>query len=163
MDQAAPELLVALEGSGLGLAIRQSLWIYPAANVFHVVGACLFAGAVAVLDMALLGVIVAHNRARLIAGSRRWAMVFFALVVSAGAVLFIAEASHVALNTVFQVKMALIVLGLVNAVWLGGRGMTLAASLPDAAPLPFSARLAAGLSLAIWIGVVGLGRFIAYV
>ena len=163
MDQAAPQLLIDLEASGLGLAIRQSVWAYPAANVVHVVGVMLFAGAIAIMDLTLLGVVAVRRRAQLIAASRAWAMGFFALVLAAGAVLFIAEASHVSLNRVFQVKMALVAFGLGNAIWLGRRGVALARGLPDEAALPRVARTAAALSLAIWLVVAGLGRFIAYV
>lgn len=163
MDQAAPQLLIDLEASSLGLAIRQSTWVYPAANVIHVVGVTLFAGAVAMMDLALLGVVTVKGRARYIAASRSWAIGFFGLVVAAGAVLFIAEASHVALNRVFQLKMALIVFGLSNAVWFGRRGVALARGLPDEAPLSRVVRTAAVLSLVTWLTVVGLGRFIAYV
>ncbi len=163
MDQAAPQLLIDLEASGLGMAIRLSVWAYPAANVAHVVGVVLFAGAIAVMDLTLLGVVSSSDRTRLIAGARRWAIVFFACVLVAGAVLFIAEASHVALNRVFQVKMALIAFGLANAVWFGGRGVVAATRLPLDAPLPRLARAAALVSLLIWITVAALGRFIAYV
>ena len=163
MDQGAPQLLIDLEASGLGLAIRQSVWAYPAANVVHVVGVALFAGAIAIMDLTLLGVVTVKGRARLIAASRAWAMGFFVLVVAAGAVLFIAEASHVSLNRVFQVKMALVVFGLCNAIWFGRRGVALARGLPDEVALPGVARLAAALSLVIWLLVAALGRFIAYV
>jgi hypothetical protein len=70
---------------------------------------------------------------------------------------------RIALNRVFQVKMALVVFGLANAVWLGGRGVAAAARLPVDAQLSRLARTAAFMSLLIWITVVALGRFIAYV
>ena len=35
MADQAPAIFIALEGSGFAAAIRQSLWIYPAANVGH--------------------------------------------------------------------------------------------------------------------------------
>ncbi len=163
MDAGAPQILVALEGSGLGLAIRQSVWVYPAANVGHVVSLVVFAGCVAVLDLVLLGVIRVDGRARFLARARSWAMRAFLLVALTGAVLFIAEASHVALNRVFQLKLAFIVGALLNATIFGARAVATAANLPDAAPMPTAARVAAMASLCLWIGVVALGRFIAYV
>ena len=163
MDAAAPGWLVALEASGAGAAIRQSVWIYPAANVGHVSSIVAFAGAVTVLDLTLLGAIRARARGALISGARRWAAVFLMSVAATGAILFIAEASHVALNPVFQIKLGLIGLGLVNALVLGRSAITKATSLPDDAPLPPTARTAALASLAIWLSVAALGRFIAYV
>jgi hypothetical protein len=163
MDASAPEWLQALEASSIGLAIRQSVWIYPAANVGHVVAVAAFAGALAVLDFALLGVIAVRERARLLLRARRWAVLLLVLVAATGLVLFTAEASHVALNPVFQAKLGLIVLGLANALVLGGRGVSAAQALPDAVALPAGLRIAAALSLVVWLGVVALGRLIAYI
>lgn len=162
MDAAAPGWLVELEASGLGAAIRQSAWIYPAANIAHVVSVTLFAGAVAVLDLTLLGAIRPAGRAALLRTSQRCAGGFLVAIVIAGLVLFIAEASHVALNPVFQLKLLLIGLGLANAIVLGGRSLAALAALPDDAALPPSARTAALVSLGIWLAVAGLGRYIAY-
>ena len=163
MDASAPLILQWLEGSALGLGIRQSVWVYPAANVGHVLAVVAFGAAVAVLDLVLLGVVKAHGRASALAAARRVAMGLLGLVVLSGAVLFLAEASHVFLNRVFQLKLALIALAGVNAAWLGGRAVAAARALPDEAPLPSYARAAALISLGLWITVVGLGRFIAYV
>lgn len=162
MDAAAPQWLIALEASGAGAAIRQSVWIYPAANVAHVVSIVLFAGAVAVIDLTLLGVLRPSGRLRVLAGARRWAMTFFALVVATGLVLFVAEASHVALNRVFQVKLVLIGLALMNGLLLGARAEAAITRLSDDALVPGMARAAAMASLALWVTVVALGRYIAY-
>src|SRR5437588_845887 len=71
MTEAAPAIFVALEGSSFAAAIRQSLWLYPAANVGHIVSLFVFAGAVAVMDVRLLGGFAATAPARLI-GRARW-------------------------------------------------------------------------------------------
>lgn len=163
MDAAAPQWLVDLEGSGLGAEIRRSVWIYPAANVGHVAAVTAFAGAVTVMDLVLLGVIKARDRARLLLRSRRWSVALLLLVAATGLVLFTAEASHVALNPVFQVKLGLITLGIANALVLGSRAAIVAAGLPDGEPLPARLKVAAAMSLLTWIAVVASGRLIAYV
>ncbi len=61
MDHAAPALFQALEASGLGAAIRQSAWLYPFANIGHVVAVVTFFAAVAVMDVRLLGAF-SHRR-----------------------------------------------------------------------------------------------------
>ena len=55
MTHEAPAIFVALEQSGFATAIRQSPWLYPAANVGHIVSLVFFVGAVAVMDVRLLG------------------------------------------------------------------------------------------------------------
>ncbi len=163
MDMAAPQWLVALEASGLGAAIRQSVWLYPAANVGHVLAVVGFVSAVVVMDLGLLGVLALRGRAALLASARRWAMGGLGAAVATGAILFIAEASHVALNRVFQIKMVLIGVGLAHALVSGQRGLAAASALADHEPLPAAVRRTAMLSVAIWFVVAGLGRFIAYV
>lgn len=162
MDPSAPYWLSAIEGSGVGAAIRQSVWIYPAANVGHVLAVVGFAGSVAVLDLVLLGVIRGERRLELALAARRWAVTLLLAVAATGLVLFVAEASHVALNRVFQIKMLLLALGIANALLLGSRGIDALAALADTTPPPPTARRAAQLSIAIWLAVVALGRYIAY-
>ena len=56
------------------LCIRQSPWLYPAANVGHIVFLVLFAGAIAVMDVRLLGGLSATAPAPLLAWARNFAL-----------------------------------------------------------------------------------------
>jgi len=79
-----------------------------------------------------------------------------------GSILFTAEASHVAMNRVFQIKAGLIALGVVNAVLVGRVLDSALEETPAFAPLPARVRLSGLISLAIWISVAACGRLIAY-
>jgi hypothetical protein len=162
MNASAPGFLIALETSQIGALIRQSIWIYPAANVTHVVAIVLFAGAIAVMDVRLMGALAGSDPARVVRGARRAAVVALIAVLVSGSVLFTAEASHVALNGIFQIKMALVALGIVHALFVGNRAVRVLEALGPQAPMPGFVRFAGGLSLLTWISVVGLGRYIAY-
>lgn len=163
MDASAPQLFVALEQSGLGAAIRQAKWIYPAANVGHIVGLVLYTSAVAVLDLRLLGAFAATRPADIVPRARRAAMAAFGVMAATGVLLFTAEASHLVLNPVFQTKAALIAVALVNAVVMGRIAEREAELMPAHVPFPAPVRLAALASLALWITVAAAGRLIAYV
>lgn len=163
MEAGAPAFLVALEQSALGAAIRQSVWLYPAANVGHILGLTAFAGSVAVLDLRLLGVFGAIRPLEILIPARRAAALAFLAMLFTGSILFIAEASHVALNPVFQAKAGLILLALANALVLGGMAMREADDMPAHAPFSGRVRFAAGLSIALWLTVASAGRLIAYV
>jgi Family of unknown function (DUF6644) len=89
-------------------------------------------------------------------------MLGLALMALTGFMLFAAEASHVATNRVFQVKAALIALGILNALLIAGPAIANIGTLPANATLPGRARLAAVISLAIWLSVAACGRLIAY-
>lgn len=160
MDAAAPELLVALEASDFGRAIRQSVWIYPLANVTHVVSVVAFTAAVAVMDFALLGWIKDH-KFDLARRMRPIVVALFLVTLVTGLVLFVAEASHVSMNLIFQLKLLFIALALTNALLLGRRALAEEPGESTAETLA-AARIAAVLSLATWIAVVALGRLIAY-
>lgn len=162
MSEAAFALLTALEGSSAGAAIRQSIWIYPAANVAHVMTLVVFAGAVAVMDLRLLGAFAATRPIEVVRPARRAAVIALVAMAASGLVLFTAEATHVAMNPVFQVKVALIALAIANALILGRiPGKALEEMRPYQRFAPH-VRAAAALSLALWTMVAGLGRFIAY-
>jgi len=102
------DVIVALEQSGFGTAIRRSQVLYPAANIGHIVFLVLFAGSVAVMDTRLLGGAVAAPLSSLVVAVRRIAVVALIGMISTGFMLFSADASKVADNAAFQVKMALI-------------------------------------------------------
>ena len=158
----APQFLIALEQSGFAAAIRQSTWAYPAANVGHIVALTLFAAAVAVMDLRLLGAFAATAPASVVRPARLFAALGLALMALTGFLLFAAEASHVAMNPVFQVKAVLIGLGILNALLIAGPAIANVGALPANATLPGRARLAAVVSLAIWLSVAACGRLIAY-
>ena len=154
--------LLAIEQSGIGNSIRQSIWFYPAANVAHVLGLALFAGALVVMDLRLLGAFAATRPADVIFPARRFAIAALTLMLLSGSGLFIAEASHISQNPVFLTKISLVTLGILLAL-LTHR--PLSRYLREAVafePIPFAFKFTAGLSLALWLTVAGLGRFIAY-
>jgi len=162
MEAEAPAIFHAIEHSGLGALIRQSVWIYPAANVTHILGLVFFAAAVAIMDLRLLGAFSATPVAEIVFPARRAAILAFLVQATSGIVLFIAEASHIAVNPVFQVKALLIVLALANALVLGRLSRDAIGTGPSQTQVPARLRTAAMLSLGLWLSVAIAGRLIAY-
>jgi hypothetical protein len=162
MNEAAPAIFVALEDSALGHVIRQSTWAYLAANVGHIVSLVVFAGAVAVMDLRMAGAFAATSPDCILRAAGRIAVMAFIGLALTSATLFIAEASHVILNPVFQIKLGLIALGLLNIALFEYFTTPKVKDLPPLTPLPSSARAAGMLSIATWIAVAICGRSIAY-
>lgn len=162
MTESAPAIFAAIEASGLGAAIRQSRWLYMIANIGHIVSLMIFAGAIAVMDVRMTGALAATSPGYVLKASRRVALIGFAGLVMSGAVLFTAEASHVIVNRVFQIKLGLIALGLLNIALFEILIAPKVRDLPPLAPLPSGARGTAVASLMIWIAVAISGRSIAY-
>ena len=158
----APQFLIALEQSGLGAAIRQSSWAYPVANIGHIMALTLFAASVAIMDLRILGAFAGTTPASVVHPARRMAMLGLGLMALTGLMLFTAEASHVAMNSVFQIKGVLIALGILNALLIAGPALANIAEVPANAALPARARVAAVVSLLTWVLVAACGRLIAY-
>jgi len=162
MEHAAPALFVALEQSGFAAAIRQSRWLYPLANVGHILFLVAFAAAVAVMDLRLLGGFAATAPGRVLSRARRTAIAAFCGLAVTGFMLFSAEAGHLVLNPVLRLKFLLVAAGILNAAIYELAWRKSALALPPGVPMPRLVRIGAGLSLAIWIGVAACGRSIAY-
>jgi hypothetical protein len=162
MTDAAPAVFVALEGSAFAAMIRQSPYAYMTANVAHILSLMVFFGAVAVMDLRLAGLFAATSPAAILRGARTVAIIGFLGMIASGAVLFAAEASHVIVNPMFQIKLILIGLGLLNiAVFELAFARKVSATQP-LMPLPGAARFAGIASIAIWLAVAACGRLIAY-
>ena len=147
----------ALEHSGLGQAARTTGWLYPLANLVHVLGAALLVGSIATFDVQVL------RRARdvraLYHAAISVAVSGFVLQLATGPVLLSADASMVVRNPAFQFKMAMLVVAVANVAvfhWCFGR------ALNEEARLPPRARVLAAVSLASWVLVLFAGRAIAY-
>jgi hypothetical protein len=156
-----PLWAVALQNSWLGVAIRHSTWIYPFGNVIHVLGMALLVGAIVALDFRFLG--FAQKHVSLEAASRLltpFAVIGILLLVPGGLILFIADAGPLAANWLLQLKLALVALGIANALLFRANwGKRLAGW--DGAP-PGWGRAQALASIAIWLAVPTIGRLIAY-
>jgi hypothetical protein len=149
--------LQSVEFSSLGVAARSSTWLYPLANLAHVVGASLLVGAIVVFDLLLL-----RNRYEIATSISPIALGVAAagltLLLISGPVMFSAEATAFGRNPIFLFKMLLIIAGFANlAVYHRAKARTL--MYP---PIPPRARWHAGISASVWILAVIAGRAIAY-
>jgi len=162
MTEEAPAIFVALEQSGLGAAVRESAWLYPIANVGHIVSLVIFAGAVTVMDVRLLGGFAATAPGRVFTRARRWTIAGFALMVVTGFFLFTAEASHMIMNPVFQIKVAIIGVALANVALFEFVAKRAVIDLAAGAAMPTRAKVAGLLSIGLWLVAAACGRSIAY-
>src|SRR5215831_4889028 len=119
----------------LSQAISHSTWGYPIVSAVHVLAMVLFGGTVLVTDLRILGVTTEL---------RGWRWIGFLIVGLTGLLLFIANPVRYSVSAFFRVKLLLLLVLGVNA-----------ALFPRA-------RLAAYLSLMLWIAVIFASRGIAF-
>ncbi|RCV88693.1 hypothetical protein [Billgrantia montanilacus] len=150
------ELLTRLATTPLADWMRLSRWGYAAVNALHVMGIGLMIGAIAALDLRLMGWrrdLPLSALARLL---QPVAIGGLLLAIAMGGLLFLADPTGYADMPLFQLKLALIGLAIVNALLLNlGPGLAKATSL--------RLRISGALSLGLWLSALVAGRFLAFV
>jgi len=152
----------AIEASALGQAMRQWLWLYPSVEIVHIAGIALLVGSIVILDLRLLGVSRSLPVRRLAAHILPWSLASFVLIVPSGLAMFVAHASDLMGNPLFPLKICLILAAVANAgVFHSGVFRGAAQWDVDVMP-PAAARVAAAVSLLLWVSVIVCGRLLAY-
>src|SRR5580704_16579761 len=131
--------------------------VFPVLECFHILGFIFLLGSIALIDFRLLGVIMPdQGPAALSADAAPWTLIGLGLVLTSGALLFSSDPDHYYLNRAFQIKMAILVAA------LGFHHTMHRRALQPGSPAGLG-KLAAYLSLALWMGVIGGGIFIGFV
>ena len=148
-------LLRSLEATGVATAIRENDFLFPWVESFHVLAITLVVGSIAIVDLRLLG-FASRDRAIARIASEvlpcTWAA--FGVAAISGALLFSSNALTYAHNSYFQAKLAFLVLAGVN--------MAVFHLLVGHHADSRGARVAGGVSLALWICVVACGRWTGF-
>ena len=149
-------LFETLEQAAPIVALRESVLVYPLVDAFHIIGIALLFGAIAALDLRLIGV---RRNAGTAAGFTQLlvpvAIAGLLLAIPTGLLLFATDARAYAASPLFQAKIVLIALAIGNALWLRAIERRGPASQGRAA-------VAAAASILLWLGVIVLGRLVGY-
>ena len=154
------EWLAATPGS---IALHESRYMFLIVLAVHVLTLCLFVGTAVMLDLRLLSLTLQRVPAsEAMARLLPWTAAGFLVMIVSGALLFYAAPVLRYQNLFFRLKMVTLILAVVNA-WVFHRTVyrKMAEWDMDAVPPP-GARVAAGLSLALWAVMITLGRMIPY-
>jgi hypothetical protein len=151
-----------LEALPLPAAILESGWLFPTLETVHVMALALVVGSIATVDLRLLGLARRDEAVWAVAAKALpWTWCAFVVALISGGLLFSSAAVKYLGTPAFILKMALLLLaGLNMLIFHFGPGRNIAAWEPGRTPP--SAKLAGGLSLAFWIGVVAAGRWIGF-
>ena len=136
-------------------------WGWPAAESIHFLGLSTLVGCVGLFDLRLLGV---GKRIPIAALHKLipWGLAGFAINVLSGLCFLLTEPDQYIYNPSFQFKVLFVAIAGANALlfyatsW--GRATAKTAS-PDA---PSTAKLAAVVSLSMWVGVIVCGRLLTF-
>jgi uncharacterized membrane protein len=152
-----------LQYTTFATAFRESAMVYPAVLIGHLTGMGLFGGMIAITDMRLLGLAMKRSSITDVVDQLRvWKHIGFVMVVGCGAMLLSAKAQLYYHNPFYWTKMSLLVLVGVHALVFRRSVYGNTAALDAARQVPRIAKVAACISLALWLGLVTAGRSIAY-
>lgn len=170
MNEAVPPALAGLyawaetvEYSGLGVAIAESRYAFALIECAHLLGMAVALGLLLVVDLRLLGVAFRSVPvARVMSQLRPWTLGAFVVVFVSGVFLFWSAAARMVASPAFAIKLVLLALAGINALYFElAVGRRLGALAPEAAA-PARARVAAAASIGVWTLVITFGRLIPY-
>jgi|SRR5688572_6666756 len=157
------QFLTWLEGTRFAMWLVQSdtIWAYPTVLTLHTVGLAMLVGASAALDLRLLGF---GRKLPVSALINTFPIMWTGFWINAisGAMLFAGDATTKGTTTIFQLKLGLIALGVVN-IFMIKRVVFGGFRLQAEENVRWPAKLLAVTSLAVWMTAIALGRFMAYV
>jgi hypothetical protein len=144
-------------------ALHESLYMYAWIETTHVLTLTVFLGMLFVIDLKILGMIFPTVPASVIAERLDKPMMLgFAVMVITGLLLYYAIPVRTTQSVWFRLKVVLMIAAGVNALLFRNRMHAANASWDGVAAAPKRLKVGAGLSLALWAGVVVTGRSIAY-
>jgi hypothetical protein len=152
----------ALETTALSQTLRASLWLYPLVNTGHVIGIALLFGGIAPLDLRLIGCWRSVPLAPLARILVPMAIAGLALAVTTGALLFATRPLDYINEPLFGIKMACLILAVVNAQALRRSARWGLMQVTGGDTVPAAWKFAAAMSIVLWIAVIVAGRLIGY-
>jgi hypothetical protein len=152
-----------LHDTPFSIMMRDSIWAEPIVETVHVLTLTLFLGFAVLLDLRLLGVCMRRRKvSEVLEQLNPFLFVGFAIMVTSGLLLFSGDPPAFWGTFFFKIKMVFLVLAGLNVLifnWTIGRKV----SEWDLSPkTPAAAKVAAIVSIVLWVAIVAAGRAIAY-
>jgi len=141
-----------------GHGIRDSTWLFPFVEIFHLLGLGILGGTILILNLRLMRLAFKGESTAELAGEvRPWMLGSLAVMLVSGFLLFSTEAVKMYGNWAFQLKMTFLALAILFT-------FTFYRSVTSKESAPAVARwVAVVVSLVLWTGVGLGGRALGYV
>jgi hypothetical protein len=145
------------------IALHESHYVFLVVLTVHVLTLAVFVGTAVMIDLRLLGWTLRHVPvSAVMTHLLPWGRAGFLVMVASGTLLFYAAPVQRYENLFFRLKMAALAAAIVNT-WVFHRAVYRGVARwdRDAIP-PRAARVAGGISLALWAVIITGGRMIPY-
>lgn len=152
------EVFAAIERLHVVGLLRSSFYVYPVISALHIASLGALLTCVAFLDARVLGGLRSLPGPAFDTVMRRTALSAFAAAAFSGGLLFSVRAADYAASPVFRIKLVLILLAGVNLAAF----LRMARRRAPGESAGMAEKLAALLSLGLWVGVLLCGRLLGF-
>ncbi len=152
----------SIEGGVVYTWVTSIFWLWPVMETLHFIGLSMLLGGLIIIDTRLAGLFRGIN----IAATHKllpWVFIGFGINLVTGVLFFFGDPMRYSVNIGFQIKMVLVVIAGLNALWFWFRINKDMHTWAADADTPAEAKVVAWVSLVTWTGVLLLGRLIPYV
>jgi hypothetical protein len=152
-------MIEAISALPVHQTVRDLLWVVPTFQTIHILCVGVVFSASLIITLRAFGIAgMQWSLARWQKRFAGWTAVCLVLLLLSGSVLTLAEPERELLNSLFQLKMPLVVAATLLSFGLGRQF----AFAPVNLPVTVGAKLGATVVLLLWAVIMGLGRWIAY-
>ena len=149
----------AIENGPIGAAIRDSTWLFPFVEAFHLVALAVIGGAVLLVDLRLLGLGLKRQPVAVLARDAQPFLIGSLLfMIASGVPLFMSEAIKCYYSFAFWTKMSALALAILFTFTIRRR----VAFADEARFSPAVARAVGAISILLWSTVGWGGRWIGF-
>lgn len=148
-----------LRETPLGVAMREAPGLFPATEMAHFIGLSMIIGVMVVVDLRILGLFRQASYSSVLK-LLPFAILGFAINLLSGIAFIACNPYLYFTNPAFFLKLGVIALGGLNAIWFTFAEHRQIAGLPNEANAPTLARVLAAASLVMWLLVILLGRLL---
>ena len=143
----------------LGDYTRNNSWVYTLGLVLHFIGLCLLMGGMLVIDLRLLG-LIKRVPIRAVLALLPVAIAGFLLNLLTGIMFFCFDSFGFWRNPAFKLKMALVLIAGLNALWFTLAEQRRLVATPSGFDTSVITKVSAAASLLLWFSVILFGRLI---
>lgn len=159
----AGDLASAVANTQFFTALRESGLPYPIVMSTHLSSIAIFGGAILMTDLRILGFAMkSMSITEVYRQTRIWKQIGFCIMIAMGLLLGGAKLDKYYNNPYFIIKMTLLCLVGVHALIFRPCVYKRTEEIDQAPSIPSVAKAAAWLSLILWVGILSMGRWIAY-
>ena len=143
--------------------LRENDWSFAIIETIHILGLGLSVGTILWVDLRLVGLAMRNQRpSEVVSHIEPWAMRGFLVMFLSGALLLFAEPLKCYTRLAFRLKVVMLILAGLNFLYFDNRVRGMLKEFDDEMVLPWRARMVGYLSMALWLGIIFCGRWVAY-